>query len=519
MGGIGRRGLLSAGGALLAAPALSQGAASTLRFVPHANLSNLDPLWSSSLVAVNYANMVHDQLFALDAGLTPRPQMLAGHDLSSDRLTWTMTLREGLTFHDGEPVRSTDCLASIRRWSGRDPFGRQLAARLAEMRTLDDRRFEIRLTRPFALLPFGLGNSTCFVMPERMARTDPGTAVTDHIGCGPFRFVREEWDSGSRAVFRRNDRYVSRQEPPDGWAGGKPVHLERVEWAVMPDPATAAAALQRGEVDWLERLLLDLVPRLRTARDVRVGTIENLGFFGFLTFNTRIPPFDDPALRRALIPAVNQRDFMAALVGDQPDAARVDVGFFHPASPYASDEGMAALTGPRDLALARRLVREAGYDGRPIAQMIPSDLPAPNAIGQVAHALMRSAGLNAEAQAADWGTVIGRWRATGEAAARNPWHAFAISFSGLWTTNPGMHQPLYANENPHPEMERLRDAWFDAPDLDAQRAVARRMQALAFEHPPFIPVGTWFIPHAWRTRVSGLVPAPSTVFWNVRKAA
>lgn len=523
--GIGRRVILMAAGSAilappLARPALSQGAAAgVLRFVPHANLSSLDPLQSGTLIATNFANMVHDQLFALDAALTPRPQMLAGHEIADDGRRWTMTLRDGLRFHDGEPVRAADAVASIRRWTGRDPFGRQVAARLEEMTAPDDRRIVLRLSKPFPLLPFALGNSTCFVMPERAARAEPTVAVTEHVGCGPFRFVRDEWDSGNRAVFARNDRYVSRDEAPDGWAGGKPVRVERVEWRIMPDPATAASALQRGEVDWLERPLLDLIPRLRAMRDVRLEVIEGLGFFGYLTFNTRIPPFDNPALRRALIPAVNQREFMSALVGDQTEFARTDVGFFHPASPYASDEGMPALLGPRDLDLARRLVRESGYDGRPVAQMIPSDLPAPNAIGQVGHALMRAVGLNMDAQVADWGSVVSRWRATGEAANRNPWHAFAISYSGLWTTNPGMHQPLYANENPHPEMERLRDAWFDAPDEAGQKAIARRMQALAFEHPPFVPVGTWFVPHAYRTRVSGILKAPATVFWNVRREA
>ncbi|WP_426959828.1 ABC transporter substrate-binding protein [Muricoccus radiodurans] len=520
MGSIGRRAALLAGGAALASPALAQGSgASVLRFVPHANLSSLDPLQSGTLIATNFANMVHDQLFALDRALVPRHQMLAGHVVSDDRLTWTLTLREGLRFHDGEPVRGADAVASIRRWMGRDPFGRQIATRLDAIRAPDDRTIEIRLSRPFALLPFALGNSTCFIMPERAARAEPTVAVTEHVGCGPFRFVREEWDSGSRAVFLRNDRYVSRQEAPDGWSGGKPVNLERIEWHIMPDPATAAAALQRGEVDWLERPLLDLLPRLRALRDVRLETIEGLGFYAYITFNTQIAPFDNPALRRALIPAVDQREFMSALIGDQAEFAKAGVGFFHPASPYASDEGMAALTGPRDLDLARRLVRESGYDGRPIAQMIPSDLPAPNALGQVAHALMRSIGLNVDAQVADWGSVISRYRATGEAATRNPWQAFSLAYSGLWTTNPGMHQPLYANEFPHPEMERLRDAWFDAPDEAAQKAIARRMQALAFEHPPFIPLGTYFVPHAYRTRLSGIVPAPSTVFWNVRKAA
>ncbi|WP_157033914.1 ABC transporter substrate-binding protein [Belnapia moabensis] len=519
-GSIGRRPLLGAAAASApAGPAVSQGAAAnTLRFVPHANLSSLDPLWSSALISTNYALMVHDFLYGLGADLLPRPQMVEEHELSANGLTWTFRLREGLWFHDGEPVRAADCLASIRRWSQRDVFGKRVASQTADMRVLDDRRFEIRLTKPFPLMPFALTQAV--ILPERVARTDAFTQVTESIGSGPFRFVRDEWVAGSRAVFRKFERYVPRHEPPEAWAGGKVVHLERVEWQVMPDAATAVAALQQGEVDWMERPLLDLVPRLRRMRDVTVEVVERLGFYGFITFNTRVPPFDNPALRRALVPAVDQQEFMQALAGGDTELTKTGFGWFHPESPYANDEGLATLIGQRNLELARKLVRESGYDGRPVVQMLPTDLPAPNAIGLVANALLRGIGLNVDLQAMDWGTMVGRWRASGEGADRNPWHCFALSWSGLWTTNPGMHTPLYGNDHPNPRMEALRGAWFDAPDLDAQKQVARRMQALALEEPPFIPVGLWIIPHAWRaSRVSGILRAPSTVFWNVRKTA
>ena len=510
---------LSVGGGIasLARPALAQGGAGrTLRFVPHANLAALDPLWSSALISFAYAYMAYDQLYGLDETLTPRPQMLAGHELSDDGLRWRLTLREGLLFHDGEPVRAADCVASIRRWTGRDPFGLRLAALVEEMRPLDDRRLEIRLRRPFPQLPYGLGATACFIMPERVAATtEASRAVTEAIGSGPFRFLRDEWVSGSRAAFSRFDRYQPRPEPPSFWSGGKAAQVERVEWHILPDPATAAAAVQRGEVDWLERPLLDLVPTLRRARGLRVEVVERAGFCGMLAFNLRIPPFDDPAMRRALLPAIRQADFMQAIVGDQPDLTRTGVGVFLPGSPAASDAGLAALTGPRSLDLARRRLREAGYAGEPVVQMLPTDLPAPNAMGQVMHALLRELGVNVQLQAMDWGTVISRVQGASSGAAQ-PWHVYAIAWAGLWLSNPGGHQPLYGTA-PNPRMEALRDAWFEAPDAAAQRAVTESMQRLALEEPPMIPVGQYFVPHVVRADVSGIVPAPSTVFWGVRK--
>jgi peptide/nickel transport system substrate-binding protein len=498
----------------LAAPAVAQGNTRTLRFVPHANLSTVDPLWSSTLIAFDAAYMYADQLFGLDAALMPRPQMLAGYELSDDRLTWRFTLREGLLFHDDTPVRSQDAVASIRRWAQRDLFGKRIASQLDEMKALDDRRFEIRLRKPFAHLPYGLGATSCFILPERIvAASDAFTQIKDAVGSGPYRFLKDEWDSGTHAAFARFDKYVPRQEKPEFWSGGKVANLDRVEWLVLPDAATAAIALQKGEVDWLERPLFDLLPKLRGTAGLKVEVIDPLGSWLELYFNNAIPPFDNPALRRALFPAVVQSDFLQAIVGDQTDLMRTGAGPFLPGSPFASDVGMTALTGPRDLELARRLVRESGYKGEPVVQMAATDLPT-NA-SPVGQQLLQSCGLNVDYQASDWGSLVNRWNAK-ENTGKGAWNCFVVGWAGLWITNPGSHLPLHYHKA-NPKMEALTELWFDAPDLPAQQKVAQDMQRLVFDDPPFIPLGQYFVPQAMRQNLTGHIKAPVTAFWNVQK--
>ena len=357
--GIGRRTalglpLLGAGLATtLARPAISQGGRRVLRFVPHANLTSLDPLWSSTLIALMHAYMTADQLYGLDDALTPRPQMVEGHELADNGRTWRFTLRESLWFHDNEPVRSRDAVASLARWAQRDSFGKRMAASLDEMKVIDDRRFEIRLKKPFAHLPYGLGGTMCFIYPERIAQTDAFKAITETIGSGPYRFLRDEWVAGAHAGYARWDRYVPRQEPASFWSGGKVTHFDKVDWNILPDPATAAAALQKGEVDWLERPLLDLLPVLRRAAGVQVEPLDPLGFYGIIWFNQAIPPFNNPKLRAALLPAVNQSDFMQAIVGDVAELSRTGVGMFTPGSPFASTAGLDAIAGKRARATAQ----------------------------------------------------------------------------------------------------------------------------------------------------------------------
>jgi peptide/nickel transport system substrate-binding protein len=475
-----RRSALALGAAAaLARPAIAQGNARTLRFVPHANLSTPDALWSSALIAFDASYMYADQLFGLDASLMPKPQMLEGYELSDDRLTWRFKLREGLWFHDGEPVLAKDAVASIKRWSGRDLFGKRMASQLDDMIATGDRTFDIRLKKPFAHLPYGLGATSCFILPERIVgKVDAFTQIKEAIGSGPYRFLPDEWDQSSKAAFARFDKYVPRNEKAEFWSGGKKAYLDRVEWHIIPDAGTAAQALEKGEVDWLERPLFDLLPRLRKTAGVKVEVVDPLGTWTEIYFNNAIPPFDNPKLRRALFPAIVQSDFIQSVVGDQAELMRTGVGTFLPSSPYASNVGMEAINGPRSLDKARQLIKESGYNGELIVQMVPTELPTANAYGMVTNALLKQLGLNVRLDATDWGTLLSRWNAK-ENTGAGAWNVFAVGWAGLWITNPGSHLPLHGHK-PNPKMEALTEQWFDAPDLASQKAVCEQMQLLAF---------------------------------------
>ena len=507
----------------LARPAIAQGDARVLRFVPQADLASPDPVWTSTVVAANHGLMVWDTLFGVDGSLTPRLQMLEGYTLSDDKLTWTMKLRDGLLFHDGEPVRSVDCITSINRWAKRNGFGQRMTTQLAEMKVVDDKSFVIRLTKPFPHLPYALGESPCYIMPERIAKTDAFQQIKEYVGSGPYQFLPKEWVSGSGAAWARFDKYVPRQEKADLFSGGKVAHFDRVQWTTMPDPATKAAALQSGEVDWVEQPLIDLLPMLRKSPGVVVEALDPVGVVAIIGVNHTQPPFDNRKLLQAILPAVDEREFMSAVVGDQMDLAKTDVGFFTLGTPLANDAGMEVLTGPRNIALAKKLVSESGYKGEPILLMSPSDQPALQAMAQVTDSLFKSIGLNSQYTSMDWGTLVSR-RASHAPASEGGWNAFCTTWTGLTLSEPGSSYPLRGNGKAgwfgwpeDPEMEALRDKWFDAPDLAAQKAIAEDIQRLAFQHVPYIPTGQYFQPTAHRSNMTGFLKSPLSLFWNVQK--
>jgi peptide/nickel transport system substrate-binding protein len=509
----------------LSRPAIAQDSpARVLRFVPQANLTSPDPIWTTANVTRNHAYMIWDTLYGLNTRLEPTPQMCAGHEVSDDGLTWRFTLRDGLLFHDGEPVRSSDCIASIARWSKRDTFGQLFAARLGEMTVLDDKRFQIRLTKPYSLLLQSIAGNNCFIMPERVAKTDPFKQIDELVGSGPFRFVRNEWVAGSRAVYLRFDRYQPRTEAADFTAGGKVAKVDRVEWIVMPDPATAGAALQAGEVDWLEQPLIDLLPLLRRNPAIRVETLDPFGVIGVVIFNHLQPPFDNVKLRRALLPAIDESEYVAAVMGNESATAKTDVGVFTVGSPLANTAGLQVLTGPRDVALARKLVAESGYKGERVVLLSPSDYASLQAVAQVTREVYQRVGINVDYASTDWGTVISR-RASKEPVDKGGWSTFVTTADGLGLANPiGNNMIRGAGANgwfgwpSSPRLLALREAWLEAPDMAAQRRIAEDIQRTVWDEVPYIPVGQWSLPVAYRTRLSGIIHSPYPTFWNVAKS-
>src|SRR5438093_4660641 len=230
---------------LVPAPAGAQSAAKTLRFIPQADLRSIDPIWTTAYVTRNFGYLVFDTLFAVDKDFKPQPQMVDRWTVSDDRLSYSFTLRDGLKWHDGQPVRAADCVASLQRWSKRDTLGQKLMEAVDKITADNDTSFTIKLKSPFPLLLDAIGklsSNVPFMMPERLAKTDAFQQVPEAIGSGPFKFVKEEWNPGNKAVFVKNTDYVPRKEPPSLAAGGKVAKIDRVEWLYIPDVATAAAA-------------------------------------------------------------------------------------------------------------------------------------------------------------------------------------------------------------------------------------------------------------------------------------
>ena len=497
----------------------------TLRFIAQSDLRVLDPIWTTAYITRNHGYMVFDTLFALDDKFQPHPQMVGDYHVSDDKLLYTFTLRDGLKFHDGQPVRGIDCTASLHRWMARDAFGQTLAAEIAEMKGGDDKTFSIRLKQAFPLLISAISKVSSlvpFVMPERLAKTDPFKQITEMTGSGPFKFVASEFQPGNKVVYVKNNDYVPRGEPPNWASGGKIVKVDRVEWLVVPDHATAAAALSNGEVDWWENPPLDLVPTF-AGQDVIVADADPLGSPQTLRFNHLWPPFDNVKMRQAVLAVANQADFMTTIAGD-PKNWRLAPTFFTAGTPMASNAGSEALTGKRDFDKAKKLIAEAGYKGEKIVVLDATDQVGPHSQALVAADLMKKLELNVEIAAMDWGQLVTR-RASMNPPQEGGWNVFGTGWIGADMLDPTLNQPLRCNGKKgwfgwpsDDKIEALRAEWVKASDLEDRQAIAEKIQQRAFETVPYIPTGQYTPKTAYRGNIKGRIAGPVIVMWNVEKA-
>jgi peptide/nickel transport system substrate-binding protein len=522
-----RREFLLTAAAALAAPAIARARGNNvLRFVPYVDLAVLDPITNTNAVTRTHAYLVFDTLFATDSAWEIQPQMADGAVWDADFRSCDIKLRDGLRFHDNTPVLARDAAASLRRWGKRDLFGQAVMAATDEISAPDDRTLRFRMKHPFPLLLHALGKlgpNMPAIMPERLAETAPTKQVKELIGSGPFRFVASERLAGARVVYEKFTGYVPRQGGGSGYsAGPKQVLVDRVEWQIIPDPATALSALQTGEIDWLETPAPDLLPVLRRDHGVKVETLDTTGQMAILRFNTLIPPFDNPKLRLAVLRAVDQTEFMRAYSNDS-SLWRVDVGVFTGGTPLASKAGLQGLFGKTDFARARAEVAASGYAGQTVAILSPSDHPVSGPMTQVAGDLFQKIGLKVDLQAMDSGTVFQRRNNRGPID-KGGWNVFPAALNGLGQTNPA-ESYLCRGNGAHawygwptsPKVEQLHAAYLLATDNAAQHRIADELQTVLMHEAPFLPLGQVISPTAHRTTLSGLREGFPT-FWGVSKA-
>lgn len=510
--------------ATLAAGASAQD--KVLRIVPHSNLAILDPIWTTQYMARNHGYMIYDTLFGTDENSQVKPQMVDTWTVSPDKKVWNFRLRKGLAFHDGKPVTGEDVVASLTRWGKRDAMGVALMGFVEKLEAGGPDSVRMTLKEPCGFVLEALGKPSSnvpFIMPRRVADTDAFKQIEEHIGSGPYMFVREEFKPGDKAVYVRNPKYLPRKEPPSGSAGGKQVFVERVEWNLaLRDAQAQVNALVKGEVDIVEQPSFPLIPGLKSDPNIVVYSYSPVLLQFMARFNHLHKPFDNPKVRQAALAAFAQEPFLQAQVGVK-ELYRTCASMFTCGTPYASNFG-SEIQSKSSMRKAQELLKASGYDGTPVILMKPTDLAAIDKLPDVAAQLLRQAGFKVDLQAMDWNTLVGR-RAKKDPPDKGGWNMFLTAWQG-----PDIWNPIV---NPTLDTRGEASGWFGwgkddrIPELKAQfmretddgkrKKLAEAIQARAFEIATHAPLGEFDAPLAARKNITGHFRGTGNFYWNLKK--
>ena len=516
---LGRRAAL-AGGLVVAGASLLQPQAAraekALTVVLESEVTILDPHATTVNITRTFALHVFDTLFAMNEAGEIKPQMVDSWQTSPDKLTWTFTLRDGLKWHDGTPVTAADCVASLKRWAGRDSLGKMLLADMASLDAVDAKTFKLVLKEPFPLLLDVLGKPNAplpVMLPERLAATPGDQRIAEPIGSGPFRFVKSEWRPGNAMVLERNPDYVPRKEKPDFLAGGKKVNIDRLVLRVMPDQSTGANALMMGEIDYMQYLPFDMLPLLEKERSVKLMGLGGLHQFqGNFRLNHAAPPFDNPAVRRVLWKLADQDATLTAIGVPDRYKAKSCPSFWMCGTPLSTDAGSAGAK--LDLAAARAELKASGYKGEPVII-----LEVAGSISQTASRVlaqnMRDVGFTVEQQPRDWPTVLAR------RAKKDGWSMFPVYSNGTDMFSPLTHFYVASTCNDFPgwscdeRIPKLLKNFTQATTQEERKRIAADIQVIAYDLVPSVMWGQFSIASGYRSDLKGMIQSSYPMFWEV----
>lgn len=495
--------------------------ADTLRVIADADLKTIDPIVTTSGTTLIHSYIIYDKLFEFDETGTPRPALADKVDISADKKSFTITIREGLKFSDGSPITTDDVIQSLKRWESRDQTGQMLGARTKDMVKVNNLTFQIDLSEPFDVPSAlaGITGNPAFIMPKRIASLPPTDSLTDTTGSGPYKFDYSSWKPGQTRVYTKNPYYVPRNDQPSFYAGRKEATFDQLEFSYVPDANTAMAAMLTGKNDiWLS-------PPMDTAlafRDnpklvVKKGdTVQSL-----IVLNHVVPPFNNIKAREALTYLIDQKELNSITVGDQQFWSTC-YAFLTCQGTYGDESVYTGHRGPADYEKAKTLFAEAGYDGTPIVIFDATDVPEFHARTLYLAQQLRKIDVNVDVQSMDWSTLTSR-RTSKEPASEGGWNMFPNYMEAQPASSPLTHLMLATSCEKawfgwpcDEKIEELRAAFASAVDENQKEKIASELQARASSYLPFIMTGEYSSAIVYQADIEGFnSQAPIAHFWNI----
>ncbi|MDA1280034.1 MAG: ABC transporter substrate-binding protein [Chloroflexi bacterium] len=486
-----------------------------LRISSVGSVQSFDPLWTTASSTGNVSSMILESIFAFKEDNTLGNLLAESWDVSGDGLTWTFKIREGVEFHDGTPLTTDQVIGTLRRQSERAPVFKLVwdtfgPATFDEFITKDnDFEFSMNLKSQTGLVIDALGpqNFTPQIVLEswyKLPATEsaPGTP----IGTGPYRF--ESWTPGDRWTAIPYSNYSPSPEKSDGQAGKHTAFFDRVSYIEIPDQATRVAALQTGAVDLVQEFSQDLIPRLK--EDANVQLIANPPSRLLGHFNYQIPPFNDPVhgrnLRRALVMAYDNEKALLAAAGT-PDLINLCASLMECGTAWESNAGSENMYNARRIEDAKKIVKDAGYEGYTIRLMDPADRQPAHGAAQVTREVLEDIGFKVDLRVMDWATMVQDRATVDRWEFFHTWSGRSVRIGPIGHLRFGELQ-YDAWFNHYSDTDGTQRRLFDvlAAEVDPVKinAAMEEFQSYFYEDAIFLQVGEFFSNWAASSKIEGL---------------
>ena len=482
----------------------------------------LNPITEQDGVSYLVNLWIYDALIRLDESLQPVPELAESWETSPDGLTWTLKLRQGVTWHDGVPFTAADVaftvykildpttqtqyranyatLVGFAELTNADAPAKPEDLPRAPVEVVDDQTVRFHLAEPFA--PFLVQSLHLPVAPKHLLEgvdvntTDFNTAP---VGTGAYRFV--DWKRDNRLVLQAYDGYY-----------GGAAKLRDLVLRVIPDETVLLQELRTGGIEFMERVPREAVADLQSSPEFEVALVDNIGC-SFISFNTTHPVLGDKAVRQAVGYAIDMDTFIeAVLLG----LALPATGLFPPYTwMYEPDVRRYAY----DPAQAEQILDAAGWakgeDGKRAKDGVPLAFKMSTFKGH-------EAGEQLLASAKEWLAAVGMdmeieiielaaWidtlvNSTFEATMSN-WDGSADPDGygyGMYHSEGGRNRALYRN----PEIDKVLEEGRRTLDQEARKQAYSAFQKIAAEDVPYLPVYHYQHIYAYRSAFEGFVPSP-----------
>lgn len=394
--------LLSAGGVVFGQATPRFGG--SLKVAITGDPPTLDPHTSTAVIVLEIASHTTEYLYARDAKGVAQPVLaVALPEVSADGLTYTIRLREGVPFHDGQILDADDVVASLDRWR-RIGFGRSYLGD-ADVSAADAHTVVIKLARPVGVLSSVLGWSegAAVIYPASLIETVGDEPIDAPIGTGPYKL--KEWRRGEEVILERFDGYVGNGGEPSGDVGTKNAYLDEIRFIAVPDGATRQAGLESGEYDVNYRAAASDL-ELMNESDRMNSWMMRPGYNYIALINHASPLMQNREVRRALQAAIDVYPLALGAFGSDevfavtPSIVPAEYGAM------ANDEAGADLYDIGDAGLAKSILANSGYDGTPIRWLTSRDYDYQYRGTLIAVDQTSAIGFNSEIIVRDWATTV-----------------------------------------------------------------------------------------------------------------